>query len=99
MIGGKVEGLTAMKKIWVRKAKSFSEAQEQDLDYYLNMSAQERLETVQFLREQYPKFARVKLNESGKRLRRTVRIVQLKKRNRSQDKADLELLERVEKKD
>ena len=88
-----------MKKIWVRKAKSFSEAQEQDLDYYLNMSTQERLETVQFLREQYPKFARVKLNESGKRLRRTVRIVQLKKRNRSQDKADLELLERVDKKD
>ena len=87
-----------MQKIWVRKTKSFSEAQEQDLDYYLNMSAQERLETVQFLREQYPKFARVKLNESGKRLRRTVRIVQLKKRNRSQDKADLELLEKVYKK-
>jgi hypothetical protein len=39
----KVERLTAMKKIWLRKAKSFSEAQEQDLDYYLNMSAQERL--------------------------------------------------------
>jgi hypothetical protein len=40
----------------------------------------------------------VKLNESGKRLRRTVRIVQLKKRNRSQDKADLELLEKVDQK-
>ncbi len=65
-----------MQKIWVRKAKSFSEAQEQDIEYYLKMSAQERLETVQFLSEQYPKFARVKLHESRKRLRRTVRIVQ-----------------------
>jgi hypothetical protein len=87
-----------MKKIWLRKAKSFSEAQEQDLDYYLNMSAQERLETVQFLRERYPKFGRVKLNESGKRLRRTVRIVQLKNHNHSQDKADLEMLEKANKK-
>ena len=62
-------------KIWMKRAKSFSEAQEQDTDYYLNMSAQERLEIVQFLREQYPKFARVKLSESGKGLRRTVRVV------------------------
>jgi len=63
-------------KIWMKRAKSFSEAQEQDTDYYLNMSAQERLEIVQFLREQHPKFARVKLSESGKGLRRTVRVVQ-----------------------
>ncbi len=97
MIVRKVDRLTAMQKIWVRKAKSFSEAQEQDIDYYLKMSPQERLETVQFLREQYPKFARVKLHESRKRLRRTVRIVQLKKRNRSQDKADLEMLEKANK--
>ena len=87
-----------MQKIWVRKAKSFSEAQEQDIEYYLKMSPQERLETVQFLREQYPKFARVKLYESRKGLRRTVRIVQLKKRNRSQDKADLEIFEKATKK-
>jgi hypothetical protein len=65
-----------MKRIWMRKAKSFAEAHEQDLDYYINMSAQERLEIVQFLREQYPKFARVNANESGKRLRKTVTIVQ-----------------------
>jgi len=71
--------LMPMQKIWVRKAQSFAEAQEQDIDYYLKMSAQERLEIVQFLREQHPKFAKVKLNESRKRIRRTVRIVQLKK--------------------
>jgi len=87
-----------MQKIWVRKAKSFSEAQEQDIEYYLKMSPQERLETVQFLREQYPKFARVKLHESRKRLRRTVRIVQLKNCKHSQDKADLEMLEKANKK-
>lgn len=65
-----------MKRIWMRKAKSFAEAHAYDLDYYGNMSAKERLETVQFLREQYPEFAGVYANESGKGLRRTVKIVQ-----------------------
>lgn len=45
-----------MAKIWVKKASSFSEAQEQDLDYYLKMRPQERGQTAQFLREQYFKF-------------------------------------------
>jgi hypothetical protein len=67
-----------MKKIWMRKATSFSEAQEQDMDYYLNMSAQERIEIVQFLREQYHKFGKVNLSESRKGLRRTIRVVQQK---------------------
>lgn len=56
------------KKIWVRKARSFSESEEQDLDYYLAMSPQERVEIVQFLGEQYLKFAKVNVSESGKRL-------------------------------
>jgi hypothetical protein len=60
------------KKIWMRKAMSFSEAREQDIDYYLNMSAQERIEIVQFLHEQYHKFARVNLSENKKGLRRTI---------------------------
>jgi hypothetical protein len=63
------------KKIWVRKARSFSESEAQDLNYYLEMSPQERVEIVQFLREQYPKFAKVNVYEGGKRLRRSVRIV------------------------
>ncbi len=42
------------------------------------LSAQERLETVQYLREQYTKFFRGNENESGKGLRRTVRVVQQK---------------------
>ena len=65
-----------MEKIWIRKAKSFSEAREQDMDYYLKMSAKERLEIVQFLREQYSKFAGDYASENGKRLRRTITVVQ-----------------------
>ena len=63
-------------RIWMKKATSFAEAQCQDLEYYLMMSAQERLEIVQYLREQYQKFAGVNTNEGGKGLRRTVRVVQ-----------------------
>jgi len=69
-------GFKMYQKVWVKKIGSFSEAQDQDLEYYLNMSAQERLETVQFLREQYLKFNGISPDESGKGLRRTVRIVQ-----------------------
>jgi len=65
-----------MKKIWTRKAKSFSEAREQDIDYYLKMSAKKRLEIVQFLRERHSKFSGDYTSESGKGLRRTVTIVQ-----------------------
>jgi hypothetical protein len=67
-----------MKKIWIRKAKSFSEAWEQDMDYYLEMSAKERLEIVQFLRDQYPRFAGDYSSESGKGLRRAITVVQQK---------------------
>ena len=65
-----------MEKIWIRKAKSFSEAREQDMDYYLKMSAKERLEIVQILREQYSKFAGDDASENGKGLRRTITVVQ-----------------------
>ena len=63
-------------RIWMKKATSFAEARDQDLDYYLKMSAQERLEIVQYLREQYAEFAGKNANESGKGLRRTVSVVQ-----------------------
>ena len=65
-----------MQKIWMKKANSFSEAEKQDQDYYLKMSPEERLEIVQFLREQYLKFGIVDINESGKGLRRTITVVQ-----------------------
>jgi hypothetical protein len=64
------------RKIWIKKTGSFSEAQDQDLQYYMNMTPQERIETVQFLREQYFKFNGSISDESGKGLRRTVRVIQ-----------------------
>jgi len=63
-------------KVWIKKTSSFSEAHAEDQEYYLNMSAETRLETVQFLREQYFKFNGMSPDESGKGLRRTVRVVQ-----------------------
>jgi hypothetical protein len=65
-----------VQRIWMKKAKSFSEADHNNLYYYLKMSAQERLEIVQYLREQDTKFFRGNENESGKGLRRAVRVVQ-----------------------
>jgi len=66
-----------MKKIWVRKFKSFREAEEFDIRYYRAMPKKERLETMQFLREIYYKFkAPFKKYESREGLRRVIRIIQ-----------------------
>ena len=64
------------RKVWMKKINSFSQERAEDLDYYLNMSSQERLEIVQFLREQHQKINGMNTHESGKGLRRTIRIVQ-----------------------
>ena len=64
-----------MKKIWVNRAKSFEEAQDFDNAYYLRLSSAERVESVQFLREEYIKSHGLKLREDGKRLRRVFRII------------------------
>jgi len=65
-----------MKKIWIKKSQSFKEAQDFDTRYYHAMSLQERLEVVQFLRETYLKIKGRHKNESRKRLRRVIRVVQ-----------------------
>lgn len=65
-----------MKKIWIKKSQSFKEAQEFDARYYHAMSAQQRLELVQFLREIYHKIKGRHKNEIGKRLRRVIKVVQ-----------------------
>jgi hypothetical protein len=64
-----------MKKIWVNRAKSFEEARDFDKAYYLRLSSTERVENVQFLREEYFKFHELKQREDGKRLRRVFRII------------------------
>lgn len=62
-------------KIWVHKSSSFKEAQDFDNSYYLSMTPTERLETVQFLREEHGKLNKDKNHEGGKRLRRVFRLI------------------------
>ena len=64
-----------MKEFWVHKADSFKEAEEFDRKYYSEMSGEERLETMQFLREIHYKIKGVE-NESRKGLRRSIKVVQ-----------------------
>jgi len=65
-----------MKKIWIKRFASPQEADRSDENYYLSMTPVERLDTLQFLREIYTKFAKGKKHESGQRLRRVVKILQ-----------------------
>ena len=66
-----------MKKIWVNKADSLKQAERFDRAYYQSMSASERLEIVQFLRENF-KIKKGKKDESREGLRRVIRIIQQK---------------------
>jgi hypothetical protein len=62
-----------MKKIWVHKARSFQDAERFERRYYLAMSAKERVETVDWLRQ----VARKLRKGNGRtRLRRVITIVQ-----------------------
>jgi len=65
------------------------------------MSPEERLETVQFLREQHFKIKGTTPDERGKGLRRTVKVIKSKQSaDRNQDRVDLEvLLDIVKKRD
>ena len=63
-------------KIWIKKSRSFKEAERFDDAYYRAMSRTERLETVQLLREIYYKIKKDKYNAGTKRLRKVVKIIQ-----------------------
>jgi hypothetical protein len=66
-----------MKKIWMRVAHSFKEANNFDREYYLSMSPSERLADMQFLRESYLKFKKgAKYGKGRTRLRRVITIIQ-----------------------
>ena len=64
-----------MKKIWIHKSDSFEEAEKFDRDYYLNIDAKKRLETIQRLRETYFNNKKGIKGENRKRLRRVIKIV------------------------
>lgn len=77
--------MSMKKKIfWENIAHSFKEAEEFDTKYYSSLSPEERLSDIQFCREQYFKITRLasakrgRLDESRKRLRRTVKVIQRK---------------------
>ena len=62
-------------KVWINKSKSYEEAKEFDDGYYLSMSQTERIETVQFLREEYLRMSKGRNHEGRKRLRRVSKII------------------------
>lgn len=62
-------------KIWINKSKSFEDANEFDDTYYLSMSKIERIETVQFLREEYWKKFKGQDYEDRKRIRRVFKTI------------------------
>lgn len=64
-----------MKKIWVNKITSFKKAENFDRDYYFKMTAEERLETMQLLRERYSKIETRYNHENRKRLRRVFTVI------------------------
>ncbi len=65
-----------MKIIWVNKADSFAAADRFDRQYYNSMTAAQRVETVQFLREAHFGASGVVPDENGKRLRRVLSVVE-----------------------
>lgn len=54
------------RNVWMKKIDSFQKEKIEDLNYYLNMSSQDRLETVQFLREQHEKINGINTHKSRK---------------------------------
>ena len=65
-----------MKRIWVNKAKGFTEAAAFDYEYYAAMTPEERLDIMQRLREAYFKLKREgKKHDGAARLRRHVTII------------------------
>ena len=62
-----------MKKPWVHKATSIQAAERFERRYYQAMSAKERVETVDQLRQRARRFGKT---NGGKRLRRVITIVQ-----------------------
>jgi hypothetical protein len=65
-----------MKKIWIKKFNDFKVADAAERSYYAKMTPSERVDIIQFLRDQFNKFSGEKKNARGKRLRRAVKIIQ-----------------------
>jgi hypothetical protein len=66
------------KTVWLNNSRSFKGAQKFDADYYRELSAKERIEAIQVLREAHFKSIGLYSGEDGKRLQRVVRIIESK---------------------
>ena len=65
------------RKIWIHISDSFEDAEQFDKNYYFKMSEEERLETVQILREVLPYPSKKGANHEGrKRFRRAIQVIQ-----------------------
>ena len=60
----------------MNKAKSFRKAEKSETNYYLNISAIERLRIVQFLREMHYRIKNGLSGKGRKGLRRVIKIIQ-----------------------
>lgn len=60
-------------KVWIKRFKSFKEADEEELVYNFKMTPQERLETVEYLREIFHKLKNYEKDREG--LRRVFKII------------------------
>lgn len=68
-----------MKSVWIHRAKNFEEAAAFDRNYYFSMTPEERLDTMQQLRESYFKLKKEYAADAGAtRLRRHVKIIKLR---------------------
>ena len=67
----------AMRKIWVHKSTSFTEAKDFDRHYYERMTPSERLQVVQFLRESFLKMGMKGVHgRRRKGLRGSIKVIQ-----------------------
>ncbi len=66
------------KKIWVKKISGLEQENKADLEYYLAMTPEERLDIVQLLRDVHVKFTGARSYEDRKGLRRSIKIVERK---------------------
>lgn len=67
----------ARRKVWVHKTNSWKEANEFETRYYSAMSRQERLDTMQLLREMAQRFGKGRPHgHHRKGLRRVVTVLQ-----------------------
>jgi hypothetical protein len=65
------------KDVWIKKSESFKSAADFNLDYYLSMNPQERLDTMQFLRRIAFNIKKERNHGKGrKRLQRVLKVIQ-----------------------